>query len=414
MPELLADEQTGRGAGDREEVEPVAGAEAAGLLEEAVGGELELAVDPGDPPSGERHGAVAEAAVRMLLDEADDRGQVLAGGGEAGDLRRFGRTQRHLRGEMMEPVAGEGELGEEEEIDPGLAGAGDPGEVPLEVRGEIAEPGVELREPDPHRPRRRRDHVRMLASGPWPRPGSCSSSCSPPARRRPSRPPAPRPERRPPRPSSSIASSPSSIPIRSSSRRWSGDRLRIRRRRAPTSALPGIDALIGQPPAPRSTVPLRRHGPGVRSGSSSAGFPDEPPSRRPRHRPRSRGAAAAARRAASSHLRPAARFGFAARRSAATTRSSRSAPPRCMVPPPNRCMTDPALLQRAAREIAAGPRSSPRRHVIDLPTAARRLPRMPPVMRSSSCGAVRAGGASGEMPQANRGEVVVAADVTST
>ncbi len=79
VPEVLADEharspgaaRSGGAERGLESSEPVAGGEIAGLVEEAVGGQVHLAMDVDDGTPGEVEGCVVEAVVVALQDATD-------------------------------------------------------------------------------------------------------------------------------------------------------------------------------------------------------------------------------------------------------------------------------------------------------------------------------------------------------
>jgi hypothetical protein len=79
VPEVLADEHArspgaARSGGTERSLEgsePVAGGEIAGLVEEAVGGQVNLAMDVDDGPPGEVEGCVVKAVVVALQDATD-------------------------------------------------------------------------------------------------------------------------------------------------------------------------------------------------------------------------------------------------------------------------------------------------------------------------------------------------------
>ena len=93
----------------------VAGGEEAPLVEQAVGRQVELAVDVPDLAVLEEGGRDEQAVVGRLLDERDDRRQSPRRRGERGQARVV-EAHRDLAGEVLEQVAGQTELGEDDEV----------------------------------------------------------------------------------------------------------------------------------------------------------------------------------------------------------------------------------------------------------------------------------------------------------
>ena len=84
------------------------------LVEEAVGGQEELAVDVPDLAVLEQRRGDEQAVVARLLDERDDRREPVGLRGELGQARVV-EPDRDLGGEVLEEVAGQPQLGEDDE-----------------------------------------------------------------------------------------------------------------------------------------------------------------------------------------------------------------------------------------------------------------------------------------------------------
>ena len=91
-----------------------------------------------------------QAVVSRLLDERDDRREVLRLGRQRGEARIV-EPDRHLRGEILEEVAGQPELGEHDQPGAAPARLGDERVMPLQVLVEQAEPRRDLGEGDGQR-----------------------------------------------------------------------------------------------------------------------------------------------------------------------------------------------------------------------------------------------------------------------
>jgi len=93
---------------------------------------------------------VVDPAVAAVYESHHDRaaaGRVLGEGVERLEVVPDERGTQH---EVFGRVAGERELGEDEDVGRGLGGAGCPGRQALDVPVEVADRGVDLRECDPH------------------------------------------------------------------------------------------------------------------------------------------------------------------------------------------------------------------------------------------------------------------------
>ena len=118
MPEVLA-----HGEPDpdpkprRHRPQEVAGGEEAALIEQAVGGQEQLAVDVDDPAVLEQGGGDEQAVVGRLLDERHDRRQPHGLRGERGQGGVV-QANGHLAGQVLEQVPGQPQLGEDDQAGP--------------------------------------------------------------------------------------------------------------------------------------------------------------------------------------------------------------------------------------------------------------------------------------------------------
>ena len=137
--------------------------EVALLVEHAVVGQVDLAVDRVDRPVGEDGGGVVD--VLGALGEADDgdepvrlAGQLAQRGGGVGE-------EVLLEQQVLGRVAGEGELGEQHQLGARVAGRAHSRADALGVAGDVADGGVHLAEGEAHAPDRIRAHSRARAQG---------------------------------------------------------------------------------------------------------------------------------------------------------------------------------------------------------------------------------------------------------
>src|ERR1035437_8772992 len=127
--------------------EPVAGGEIPGLVEEAIGGQVHLAVDVDDRAPRKVEGRVVEAVVVALQDAADHGVHLPGRLGEGLNLRAV-EAQGGLGDQVLEKVPGERELGEDHQVRAARGGSADQLQVPGNVGAEVAEPGGHLSEAD--------------------------------------------------------------------------------------------------------------------------------------------------------------------------------------------------------------------------------------------------------------------------
>ena len=116
VPEIFADQdahpaEAGRIEGD----EPFAGGEVALLVEQAVGRQIDLAVQVHDPPALGVQGRVVEAMLRRLFHEAQHHGHGAGGVQELADLRGVGRDG-HVRHHIADEVARQRQFREDDQI----------------------------------------------------------------------------------------------------------------------------------------------------------------------------------------------------------------------------------------------------------------------------------------------------------
>ena len=149
VPEVLADRQPDAGADPRRHrAEHVARGEEAPLIEQPVRGQVHLPMDVADLAVLDERGRNEEPVVARFLDEGDDRRETPRGAGEPGESRVV-ESHRDVGGEVLEQVAREAQLGEDDQAGARLARAIQQCVVDREVLVEQAEPGRDLRERDP-------------------------------------------------------------------------------------------------------------------------------------------------------------------------------------------------------------------------------------------------------------------------
>ena len=132
-----------------EEQQVVAGREVAVLVEDAVVGQEALAVDRLHLAAGAHRAGVVEIAVEVgEADQRDDAAHL------AGEIAQALVRRAHEAGpqqQILRWVAGDGQLGEEDEVGAGALGLADRLQDPLAVPVQVADGGVDLRECEPHR-----------------------------------------------------------------------------------------------------------------------------------------------------------------------------------------------------------------------------------------------------------------------
>ncbi len=93
----------------------------------------------------DQHGAVVEHSLGVLLDHAEDHRELAGGRGQAADRGGVDR-QRHPPGEVQQPVAGERQLGKDQQLDALAAGALDELQMALQVGLDLPQTAVHLRQ----------------------------------------------------------------------------------------------------------------------------------------------------------------------------------------------------------------------------------------------------------------------------
>jgi hypothetical protein len=146
VPDVLADAHADLGAGDGEELDLIAGAEVALLIEDAVVGQELLVVDAGDLAFVEDGGGVVDVCVGVGV--ADDCGYAANGGGDALKSLEIIEDEGAAEEKVFGRVAGDGELWEGDDVGAGFAGAVSVVDDLGGVAVEIADYGVDLGESD--------------------------------------------------------------------------------------------------------------------------------------------------------------------------------------------------------------------------------------------------------------------------
>ena len=142
LPDVLADRQADRGAVDLDRRRRVTDLEVALLVEDAVVGQAQLAVDAGDIAVGEHGRRVVD--VVGALREADDRDDVDRLGRELGERARDLVEEVRLEQQVLGRVARQRELGEEHERRSALARLDGRGGDLVGVAGDVADRRVDL------------------------------------------------------------------------------------------------------------------------------------------------------------------------------------------------------------------------------------------------------------------------------
>ena len=150
VPEVLADrEPDAHPESGRHRTQHVAVGEEPPLVEQAVRRQEDLAVDVADLAVLEQGRGDEQPVVGRLLDERHDRGQVAGRSGEVGQARIV-EAHRDLGREVLELVARQAELGEDDEVRALGASVGEELVVTGKVGIELAQRRGDLREGDPH------------------------------------------------------------------------------------------------------------------------------------------------------------------------------------------------------------------------------------------------------------------------
>ena len=116
MPEVLADpDPDAEPESGRDGTQHVAGGEEPALVEQPVGRQEQLAMDVAELAVLEQGRGDEQPVVGRLLDERHDRRQSPGRAGQLGQPRVV-EPHRDLGGEVLELVAGQPELGEDDEV----------------------------------------------------------------------------------------------------------------------------------------------------------------------------------------------------------------------------------------------------------------------------------------------------------
>ena len=156
LPDVLTDRQPDGDAVDLDRRAALAGLEVAQLVEDAVVGQVQLAVARLELAVGEDRGGVVDVLGALgIAHDGDDPGRVggdpLQGGACVGE-------EVLLEQQILRRVAGQCELGEDDELGAGVVGEGDAGGDLALVAGDVAHDGVHLDEGDAQRPGHSHSH----------------------------------------------------------------------------------------------------------------------------------------------------------------------------------------------------------------------------------------------------------------
>ena len=162
LPDVLADRQPDLAAAELDQCRATAALEVALLVEDAVVGQVQLAVDRLHGAAGDHRERVVD--VVLALGEADERDDPLGRRRDAVQRRARVAQEVLLEQQVLWRVAGQRKLGEEHELGAGLAGAVGQLDDRALVAGDVAHDCVHLREGDPQGSARR---CHPLHHPPW-------------------------------------------------------------------------------------------------------------------------------------------------------------------------------------------------------------------------------------------------------
>src|SRR5216683_1825182 len=147
VPDVLADQDPCPAESSLETAEAVPRGEVASLVEHAVGREVHLAVHVNQFAAAEVEAGVEVAMIRLFDHRAEDDVQLSR---QAAQLVHHSTLQRDrgFRHQVFEEVAGQAELGEDQQLHARLARLAHPLAMALEVAGAVAEGRVHLHQPD--------------------------------------------------------------------------------------------------------------------------------------------------------------------------------------------------------------------------------------------------------------------------
>src|SRR5438132_2066459 len=147
VPDVLADQHPRPAKSCLETAKAIAGSKVAMLVEHAVGRKVYLAVNMDQLAAAEVQAGVEVAMVGILDDAAQHDVQVFR---QCAQLAHHGTVQRDraFRHQVLEEVAGQAELGEDQQLDTGLGRLSHPLPMPLEIASPVAEGRVHLHQPN--------------------------------------------------------------------------------------------------------------------------------------------------------------------------------------------------------------------------------------------------------------------------
>ena len=134
VPKIFADEDTHPTESGRVERQSnaIAGGKIALLVEQAVGGQINLAMDVDQSATLGIKGRIVEAVPRRLLDKAGHHGRRAGRREQFLDLGRVA-FDRHVGNHVAQEIAGQRQLGKDDQVGVGLPRCLDPIQVQLEV-----------------------------------------------------------------------------------------------------------------------------------------------------------------------------------------------------------------------------------------------------------------------------------------
>ena len=148
LPHVLADSRPDERLAVLEQNQVATRCEVAVLVEDAVVRQEALAVDAADLAAGEHEAGVVEVGVEV--GGADERRDPVRLARELLDRALRRPDEPRPQEQVLGRVAGDGELGEEDEVGARLTRLGEPGQDPATVAVEVADDGVDLRECESH------------------------------------------------------------------------------------------------------------------------------------------------------------------------------------------------------------------------------------------------------------------------
>src|SRR6266851_2224808 len=147
VPDVFADQDAGPAKSSLETPEAITGRKIALLIEHAVGRQVHLAVEVDQLAVAEVEAGVEVAMIRLFDHRAEHEVQLSR---QAAQLVHHSTLQRDrgFRHQVFEEVAGQAELGEDQQLHARLARLAHPLAMALEVAGAVAEGRVHLHQPD--------------------------------------------------------------------------------------------------------------------------------------------------------------------------------------------------------------------------------------------------------------------------